>query len=248
MLRRLGIATAGLALLAASSPGLPSSAQAAPAQRSAVIGTRVLGKSVEGRKIVAWHLGEPGKPKVVLMSAMHGDERAPRQILQALRDGAPIHGINLWVVPTYNPDGAAAGTRKNAHGVDLNRNFPYKWVDLDGNYESGRKPASEPETRAMMRFLSDVRPRWILSFHQPLHGVDTDTKRPTFARKVARHLDLPAKKFSCGSVCHGTMTMWFNHKFAGTALTVEYGATPPRRLMRVRAPRQVLSIWGARRG
>jgi len=248
MLRRLGIATAGLALLAASSPGLPSSAQAAPAQRGAVIGTRVLGKSVQGRKIVAWHLGEPGKPKVVLMSAMHGNERAPRQILQALRDGAPIHGINLWVVPTYNPDGAAAGTRKNAHGVDLNRNFPYKWVDLDGNYESGRKPASEPETRAMMRFLSDIRPRWILSFHQPLHGVDTDTKRPKFARKVARHLDLPAKKFSCGSVCHGTMTMWFNHKYAGTALTVEYGATPPRRLMRVRAPRQVLSIWGARRG
>jgi len=248
MLRRLGIATAGLALLAASSPGLPSSAQAAPAQRGAVIGTRVLGKSVEGRKIVAWHLGEPGKPKVVLMSAMHGNERAPRQILQALRDGAPIHGINLWVVPTYNPDGAAAGTRKNAHGVDLNRNFPYKWVDLDGNYESGRKPASEPETRAMMRFLSDIRPRWILSFHQPLHGVDTDTKRPNFARKVGRHLDLPAKKFSCGSVCHGTMTMWFNHKYAGTALTVEYGATPPRRLMRVRAPRQVLSIWGARRG
>ena len=248
MLRRLGIATAGLALLAASSPGLPSSAQAAPAQRGAVIGTRVLGKSVEGRKIVAWHLGEPGKPKVVLMSAMHGNERAPRQILQALRDGAPIHGINLWVVPTYNPDGATAGTRKNAHGVDLNRNFPYKWVDLDGNYESGRKPASEPETRAMMRFLSDIRPRWILSFHQPLHGVDTDTKRPKFARKVGRHLDLPAKKFSCGSVCHGTMTMWFNHKYAGTALTVEYGATPPRRLMRVRAPRQVLSIWGARRG
>ncbi|WP_180934101.1 hypothetical protein [Nocardioides ungokensis] len=32
-----------------------------------------------------------------------------------------------------------------------------------------------------------------------LHGVDTDTKRPTFARKVARHLDLPAKKFSCGA-------------------------------------------------
>ena len=41
------------------------------------------------------------------------------------------------------------------------------------------------------------------------------------------------------------MTMWFNHNFGGTALTVEYGATPPRRLMRVGAPRQVLSIWGA---
>ena len=86
---------------------------------------------------MAWHLGEPGKPKVVLIAGMHGNEPAPRQILQSLRDGDQIHGVNLWVVPTYNPDGAAAGTRKNAHGVDLNRNFPYRWADLDGNYESG---------------------------------------------------------------------------------------------------------------
>jgi hypothetical protein len=179
---------------------------------------------------------------------MHGNERAPRQILQVLRDGRQINGVDLWVVPTYNPDGAAAGSRKNAHGVDLNRNYPYRWADLDGNYESGPHAASEPETRAMMRFLRKVRPGWILSFHQPLDGVDTDTKRPRFARKVARHLDLPAKRFDCGSVCHGTMTMWFNHNFRGTALTVEYGANPPRRLMRAKAPRQVLSIWGAWRG
>ena len=248
MIRRLGITTATLLLLAAAPPGVPSSAAPAPAQKGAVLGKRVLGESVDGRKIMAWHLGEPGKPKVVLMAGMHGNELAPRQILQSLRDGDQINGVNLWVVPTYNPDGAAAGTRKNAHGVDLNRNFPYRWADLDGNYESGSKAASEPETRAMMKFLRDVRPKWILSFHQPLHGVDTDTNRPKFARKVGRHLDLPAKKFTCGGVCHGTMTMWFNHRFAGTALTVEYGQTPPRRLMRVRAPRQVLSIWGAWRG
>jgi protein MpaA len=251
VLRRLGFSAAALVLLVAGSPGVPSYADgtaSSPPQPRTVIGKRVIGKTVDGRRIMAWHLGEPGKPKVVLMAGMHGDELAPRQILVALRDGGQINGINLWVVPTYNPDGAAAGTRKNAHGVDLNRNYPYKWANLDGGYESGPRPASEPETRAMMKFLGDVRPAWILSFHQPLHGVDTDTKRPRFARKVGRHLDLPAKKFACGSVCHGTMTMWFNHKFAGTALTVEYGASPPRRLMRHRAPRQVLSIWGAWRG
>jgi predicted deacylase len=248
MLRRLGILTATLALLAAAPPGAPATAQAPESSSGAVIGKRVLGESVRGRKLVAWHLGQPGKPKVVLMATMHGNERAPRQILQVLRDGRQINGVDLWVVPTYNPDGAAAGTRKNAHGVDLNRNYPYRWADLDGNYESGPRPASEPETRAMMRFLRDVRPGWILSFHQPLGGVDTDTKRPRFAHKVARHLHLPAKRFDCGSVCHGTMTMWFNHNFRGTALTVEYGARPPRRLMRVKAPRQVLSIWGAWRG
>ena len=36
------------------------------------------------------------------------------------------------------------------------------------------------------------------------------------------------------------MTGWFNHNFKGFALTVEYGAHPPRRLMQVTAPRQVL--------
>ena len=67
----------------------------------------------------------------------------------------------------------------------------------------------------MMRFLRDVRPSRILSFHQPLRGVDTDTKMPRFARRVARKLDLPVKTFDCGGVCHGTMTMWYNHRLPG---------------------------------
>jgi hypothetical protein len=208
----------------------------------------VLGRSVRDRKIMAYRLGEIGEPKVVLISTMHGNESRTRAILHTLKNGKPIHGLDLWVVPTYNPDGLARGTRKNAHGVDLNRNFPYNWADLDGSYESGPEPASEPETKAMMKFLRDVRPSRILSFHQPLYGVDTDTKLKKFAKRVARKLDLPRKRFDCGGVCHGTMTGWFNHHFKGGALTVEYGAKPTRRMMRVIAPRRVLSIWGAWRG
>jgi predicted deacylase len=236
------------ALALVSIPGSTAGGATASAQqRDAVVETRTLGRSVRGRAIKAFHLGEAGKTKVLLISSMHGDEQDTRQILWSLKDGRPIHGIDLWVVPTYNPDGIARGTRKNARGVDLNRNFPYRWTDLDGAYESGPRPKSEPETRAMMRFLRDIKPKWILSFHQPLHGVDTDTKNRRFARKVARKLNLPAKRFDCGSVCHGTMTMWYNHGFKGAALTVEYGANPSKRQMRVQAPRQVLSIWGARR-
>jgi predicted deacylase len=206
----------------------------------------MLGRSVDGRKIVAWHLGQPGKKKVVLISVMHGNEPAPRRILTNLRDGPPVHGINLWLVPTYNPDGFAAHTRKNAHGVDLNRNYPYKWKNLDGSYESGPKPASEPETRAMMRFLSTVKPAYILSFHQPLHAVDV-TERPTFSKRVARALRLPMSRLTCGSTCHGTMTMWFNHKFQGFALTVEYGAHPPASRLRA-APGRILKLFGGWRG
>ncbi len=239
---------AALAVSAGLGGTLVAPATPAVASPDTVIEKRVIGESVKGRKIVAYRLGETGAPVMVLLATMHGNEAAPRQILRSLVAGPEVHDIDLWVVPTYNPDGLAAGTRKNANGVDLNRNFPYKWKNLDGNYESGPKPASEPETRAVMTFLKDVKPRRILSFHQPLNGVDTDTKLPKFARRVAKALRLPATTFDCGGVCHGTMTQWYNHKFSGAALTVEYAARPSRRRMRVVAPSQVVRVLGGWRG
>jgi predicted deacylase len=249
---RLGHLLVTAALLSAGSvlvsPTTASSYDApAPRERPAVIERAVIGHSVKGRPIRAWRLGEPGKKRVLLIATMHGDEGRPREILGILRDGRPIRGIDLWVVPVYNPDGLARGTRQNARGVDLNRNFPFRWVDLDGAHESGSRAASEPETRAMIRFLRKIRPQRIISFHQPLHGVDTDTKSRAFSRLVADRLDLPRKSFTCGGVCHGTMTGWFNSHFQGAAVTVEYGAHPSRRQMRVAAPRQVLQVFGARR-
>ncbi|CAA9400972.1 MAG: hypothetical protein AVDCRST_MAG32-2949 [uncultured Nocardioides sp.] len=241
-------------LVAAAVPGAAAAAAptalatAAYDERPAVVETRTIGRSVRGRPIMAYRLGEPGGRPVVMISTMHGDEPHTRLILQSLRDGDPIGGIDLWVVPTYNPDGLARGTRRNARGVDLNRNFPYDWADLDGRYESGPRPASEPETRAVMRFLREVRPHRVLSFHQPLLGVDTDTKDSAFARRLARALRLPQTTLDCGGVCHGTMTGWFNHGFGGAALTIEYGHRPPRHRMVAEAPRQLLRLLGARRG
>lgn len=218
-----------------------------------VLEKRVIGHSVRGRPITAWHLenyaqGRHTGPTVVLVSTMHGNERATHRILESLRDGPALRGVDLWVVPVYNPDGFAADDRHNAHGVDPNRNYPYAWAPLTGNYYSGPKPASEPETRAMMGFLTDVDPDYVLSFHQPLHGVDIATKRPAFSRKVARTLHLPTSDLDCGNSCHGTMTQWFNHNFDGFALTVEYGAHPPLRTMTRTAPAQVLRLFGATAG
>ena len=246
---RLLLALGGLlASLAVAPVAVQPASAAAYDGPSAVVEARTSGRSVEGRPITAWRLGQPGKRRVVMISTMHGNEPHTRWILEALRDGAPVNNLDLWVIPTYNPDGLARGTRRNAHGVDLNRNFPYAWADLDGSYESGPRPASEPETRAVMAFLREVRPQRVLSFHQPLNGVDTDTKDRAFARRLARALRLPRTSLDCGGLCHGTMTMWFNHRFRGSALTVEYGARPPRRRMAVDAPRQLLQVLGAWRG
>lgn len=252
MRRLLGavLAAAALTGLATEGPLAPAPVAALPAgpgHRPAVVEARTIGHSVKGRPIRAWRLGEPGRRRIVLVSTMHGNEPHTRGILASLRDGRAIRGVDLWVIPTYNPDGLARGTRRNARGVDLNRNFPYKWADLDGNYESGRRPGSEPETRAVMRFLEEIDPRRVISFHQPLNGVDTDTKDPQFARRLARALRLPRTSLDCGGLCHGTMTMWFNHHFRGAALTVEYGSHPSRRRMVVEAPRQVLGVLGAHR-
>lgn len=240
-MRRLAILA--LCLLGLAAPAAASGVEAGP-DRAAWAQQRI-GHSVQGRPIVAYHLGDGFGPTVVLIAGMHGNEAAPVTILRTLAAGLPVHRLDLWVVPSYNPDGLAAHDRHNARGVDLNRNFPHDWAPLTGNYYSGPRPASEPETRAVMGFLREVRPDYILSFHQPLNGVDIATKRPGFARLVARRLHLPTTNLDCGGTCHGTMTSWFNATHPGFALTVEYGATPGARRMRVEAPGQVLGIWGA---
>lgn len=216
--------------------------------RPAVVERRILGESVRGRPIRAWRLGEPDAPRTaVALAAMHGDEAAPRRILTALRDGGPIRGVDLWVVPVLNPDGFARHTRRNAHGVDLNRNFPRDWKPLDGEVESGPRPASEPETRAVMRFVRNVDPTFVVSFHQPLNGVDVGSaKMRWFARRLSEELRLQPNDFDCGSTCHGTFTQWMNPNLDGVNVTVEYPRSPSRKRLEIRAPRQLLRTLGAR--
>jgi protein MpaA len=195
----------------------------------------VLGYSVQHRKIVAYHLGDPdARPVSVLLGQMHGDEPAGVVVARSiLARAARLKGVNLWVIPTMNPDGDANHTRQNAHHVDLNRNWPYHWRPLTGQYYSGPHALSEPETRAVRRFLLDVRPRYVVSLHQPLHGVDADAGSGPAYRKfrnaLAHNLRLPIKNFDCWSVCYGSLSSWFHARRLGVAVeTVEFGWHPAR--------------------
>lgn len=92
----------------------------------------ILGESLEGRPIKQIELGS-GPVKVLLWSQMHGNEStATRAILDLLKfNAAPgefamdwqsvLKKITIRIIPMVNPDGTARFTRRNAVGIDLNR-------------------------------------------------------------------------------------------------------------------------------
>lgn len=200
--------------------------------RTGVVATRILGYSVQGRPITAYQLGDPAAAfTAVVLGSMHGYwEQAGQQVTSAMRSTAIPRGLNLWVIDTVNPDGNALRQRTNAHGVDLNRNWPNKWAPIarggvfDSHY-SGPAALSEPETRAMHTFLIAVRPQRVVSMHQPLNGVDTTdggAKDVPFRTALAGRLGLPAKPFTCHDVCRGSMTGWLTNYTSTVGITVEF--------------------------
>lgn len=252
-LRRAAAPLLATVLLAAAA-AVPATAEAptgpttGPSAR-AVVSSKVFGTSAKGRDLKAFRLGDPtSKRKVVFLATMHGNEAGPAKVLLNLIDGAKIKDADIWVIPRLNVDGLLAGTRKNARGVDLNRNFPTSWKKQGGTYSSGSKAASEPETKALMKFLTAVDPTYVVSFHQPLNGIDTSFSRTgKLGARLARGLHLPKKKFDCNGGCHGTFTQWFNAKFDGVAITVEYGKRLSRTQIEKTGPTGLLSSVFAKR-
>lgn len=236
-----------LAVLVASAVALVSAAP--DARASAVVSTRTIGHSVQGRAIVAYRLGSPtARTKAVLIGQMHGDEPAGVVVTRALiARSQAVAGIDLWVIPTMNPDGNARHTRQNAHGVDLNRNWNDIWAPLTGMYYSGPWPMSEPETRAVHDFLSVIRPRYLVVLHQPLDGVDTTDggrRDPAFRDRLASNLGLPLHAFNCFSICHGSMTGWFTDRLPGAAITIEFPAAPSSSYLTGRAATGIVAAMG----
>ena len=181
-----------------------------------------IGTSRGGTAITAQYQG-PQHPRAVLvvLGSMHGRERAGEPIVERLRSLGPPAQIGWWLIRTMNPDG---DRRENLRGVDLNRNFPNAWIPQGprgGPKWSGPRPASEPETRAVIAFLERVRPDALLSFHQPFGVVDLShvRARPA-AREFASDLGLPARVVRCSGPCHGTLT-GFADSLGAIAITIE---------------------------
>jgi N-acetylmuramoyl-L-alanine amidase len=234
----LGAVAAAGAILAAASLG----AGAAGRQPSRL----VLGHSVNGRPLVATRVGDPESPhKALVVGVIHGDEPAGTavtdQILRRFRDSG---GVDLWVLKTANPDGLAAGTRKNAHGVDLNRNFSFHWRPSSpgSGYYSGPHPFSEPESRAVRRLVRKVQPRVSIWFHQPWDQVLAPCRGDaSLQRHFSRLTGIPLKRCR-GQHLPGTAISWQNHTFGGTAFVVELPGGPIARAAARRDARAVVEV------
>jgi murein peptide amidase A len=191
----------------------------------------VLGRSAEGRPIALTRVGDPGaERRVLVVGAVHGNEPAGRAVVRALRRGPAPAGVELWLIRDLNPDGTAAGTRQNARGVDLNRNFPHRWRAQGRPFDafhSGARPLSEPESRLAARLIRRLRPAVTIWYHQALALVDTGSGAdPRVTRRYARAGGLPAKPVGLGFL-PGIATRWQNRTQPGSnAFVVELPSGP----------------------
>lgn len=235
------VATLAAALLGAGALAL---AQDAPPARIPLAAER-LGSSVEGRAISMVRVGDPAAPRrVLVVGCLHGDECAGRAIVAELRRHPPPPGVQLLLVRNANPDGFARRSRRNARLVDLNRNSAQGWRRLRGAQAGGRRPWSEPETRALRRLLLRERPALVVWYHQPLALVDApESGSAAAARRYAGIVGLPFRPLPAYP---GSLSRWVNARIpAATSFVVELPAGPLRFAVARRHALAVLALAAA---
>jgi murein peptide amidase A len=199
------------------------------------------GTSAEGIPLLAWW--PTRTPTRVVWAAIHGEESVTLQAARHLLQVVHADDSCAVVVPVLNPDGVLAGTRQNARGVDLNRNFPgASWQDAPSPTfwptsmvrtterrtqlsSPGTAGGSEPEVQAIMSLVERVQPELVIDLHTPLEciialsdasiDVAEHLAEPTGLR-IVRQLDAPTP---------GDSATWVEAN-GSTAITYEFELTP----------------------
>lgn len=117
-----------------------------------------IGKSFLGNEIYSLKIGS-GKKKILAWSQMHGNEstgtRAMFDVWEFLHSENPwvkrvLQEISFHFIPMLNPDGSTLYTRRNACGIDLNRDF---------NQEAS------PEIRILKDYVKKINPDFLFNLH-----------------------------------------------------------------------------------
>jgi hypothetical protein len=184
-------------------------------------------RSVKGRQIPMYVFGH-GEKTVLLIGGVHGDEPAGVNIAYKLisdMKSTPSSHLTqrIVIMPLVNPDGFAAGTRQNAHHIDINRNFPgksFKKGAKPGKYYGGKIAGSEPETMAIERVVDAYNPYLIISFHAPLSCLNFSGPSQSTAKLLSRLTGLPAKK-KIGYPTPGSMGDYYGRDLQRQVITFE---------------------------
>jgi protein MpaA len=157
---------------------------------------RIIGMSVQKRPIMCLELGA-GPDVTFIMATIHGNEAAGTPLVRRLtwylrEHSAMLTGRRVVLMAVANPDGMVNGTRYNARGVDLNRNF--EAANRINTKETGLMALSEPEARVTQRIIQEYKPDRIVSIHQPLNCIDYDGPARILADRMGQYCALPVKK------------------------------------------------------
>ena len=175
---------------------------------------------------------DPNRVVVLVVGVIHGDEQAGLEVIKELRAMLPSEipaNVDLWLLPTINPDGVAAKQRHNANQVDLNRNFPYNWAKMGkpGYWQfAGKSKASEPETKAIVAFMREIKPALGIWYHQDLNIISPGTGlEGTMRSTYSRLTGIPIKRITGGTYT-GVAATWQRRSVKdGMAFVVELGET-----------------------
>jgi protein MpaA len=189
-----------------------------------------------------------------VFAGIHGEEpettyalsRALRQLSQPPEACA--------VVLAANPDGLVRGTRANARGVDLNRNFPAaNWTPAVVTHRStledasdivlspGAHAGSEPEVQALLALIAELEPRDVVALHAPLACID-DPGDSSLGRRLAERTGMPLVR-DVGYPTPGSLGSWGKENGV-PIVTYEFPLAATEVLMRDHVPILVELLLG----
>ncbi len=186
-----------------------------------------LGRSNQGRPIIVERFGHSG-PVLLLFHTIHGNEHPSQQLGERMRSQLLLHpelsqGVQILLLTLANPDGWARGSRANAQGVDLNRNFPA--ANFQASIDYGPSPASEPETQLLVALLEATDPLAIVSVHSPFDFINYDGPAELLAHAAALRsgmaIDLDLGFYP------GSFGAWAGQELEIPTLTLELSAELP---------------------
>jgi len=152
-----------------------------------------LGHSTNGNKIYVLEIGE-SEDVTLILGGIHGQEHGAFNLTlrfaRFLNSNHHLIQKKVIIVPTINPDGLFANTRKNANGVDINRNFPSRdWTPVYSKDElyPGPEPSSEAETKIVLQILNTHKLNKIISIHSMEHRVSYSGPARSLANEISRY-------------------------------------------------------------